>query len=66
VAEARRQGVFDNRPSITDTDMRRADYSGQIDSDRRDADFMNYLKTTHSDLYSSLQSLVRSFTKKKG
>jgi hypothetical protein len=57
---------FYGRPLITDADIRSADRSDELDSDRRDVDFMNYLKTSHTDLYSSLKSAVRSFTKKKG
>ena len=64
-AETSRHGVFDNRSLITNADIGPADYSGELDSDRRDVDFMNYLKTTHADIYSSLRSAVRSFTKKK-
>jgi type II secretory pathway predicted ATPase ExeA len=64
-AETRRHGVFDNRPSVTHTNIGPADYSEESDSDRRDADFMNYLKTTHADIYSNLRSAARSFTKKK-
>jgi general secretion pathway protein A len=64
-AETSRHGVFDNRPSITDVDIRRAHYLETSDSEHRDADFLNYLKATHGDLYSSLRSVVRSFTKKK-
>jgi hypothetical protein len=65
MAETSRHGVFDNRSSITHTNIGPADYSEALDSDQRDADFMNYLKTTQADLYSSLRSAVRSFTKKK-
>jgi len=54
------------RPSTTEIDIRPSDKSGNLDSERRDVDFLNYLKTAHTDLYSSLQSVVRSFTKKKG
>ena len=57
---------FYGRPLITDANIRSADRSDELDSDRRDVDFMNYLKTSHTDLYSSLKSAVRSFTKKKG
>ncbi len=64
-AETSRHGVFDNRPLITNANMAPADYSEELDSDQRDLDFMNYLKTTQADLYSSLRSAVRSFTKKK-
>ena len=53
------------RRLITDSDIGPADRSGELDSHRRDVDFVNYLKTVHTDLYSSLQSVVRSFTKKK-
>jgi hypothetical protein len=66
MAETSRHGVFDNRSSITHTNIGPADYSEALDSDQRDADFMNnYLKTTQADLYSSVRSAVRSFTKKK-
>jgi len=54
------------RPSTTEIDIRPSDKSGNLDSEQRDVDFLNYLKTAHTDLYSSLQSVVRSFTKKKG
>jgi len=56
---------FYGRPLITDSDIRSGDRSDELDSDRREADFMHYLKTSHTDLFSSLKSAARSFTKKK-
>jgi general secretion pathway protein A len=65
VADASRDGVYDNRPLITDTNIGPSSYPRKLVPDESDGDFMNYLKATHADLYSSLKSAARSFTKKK-
>ena len=65
VAETSRDGAVDNRLLITDTAIGPSAYPGRSALDP-DGDFMNYLKATQKDLYSSLRSAVRSFAKKKG
>jgi len=64
--DTNRGRLVENRLLITDSEVGPSAYSGKSALDESDADFMNYLKATHADLYSSLKSAVRSFTKKKG
>jgi len=65
VPDASRDDVYDNRPFITDTNIASASYPRESVPNESEGDFMNYLKATDTDLYSSLKSAVRSFTKKK-